>query len=81
MGEREREGEGGEGGGGKKDMVYEYIFQFLPSSINIVILGSVIYVLNGSSTPLPTSSHSVAPAPPTTTNHTQSGLIIIDDNE
>ena len=67
--------------GGEKDMVYEYIFQFLPSSINIVILGSVIYVLNGSFTPLPTSLHSVAPAPPTTTNHTQSGLIIIDDNE
>ena len=62
-------------------MVYEYIFQFLPSSINIVILGSVIGVPNGSFTPLPTSIHSVAPPPPTTTNHTQSGLIIIDDNE
>ena len=53
----------------------------LPSSINIVILGSVIYVQNASFTPLPTSLISVAPAPPTTTNHTQSGLIIIDDRE
>ena len=73
----------GEGGEGKevKRIWYEYIFQFLPSSINIVILGSVINVLNGFSTPLPTSLHLVAPPPPTTTNHTQSGLIIIDDNE
>ena len=74
------EGEGGEGKEVKR-IWYQYIFQFLPSSINIVILGSVIYVLNGFFTPLPTSLHSVAPPPPTTTNHTQSGLIIIDDNE
>ena len=62
-------------------IIHVHVVQLLPSSINIVILGSVIYVAYDFFTPLPTSLHSVAPVPPTTTNHTQSGLIIIDDSE
>ena len=62
-------------------IIHVHVVQLLPSSINIVILGSVIYVTDASFTPLSTSLHLVDPAPPTTTNHTQSGLIIIDDSE
>ena len=43
---------------------------YLPSSINIVILGSVTSVLSSKST-----------TPPTTINHTQYGLMINVDRE